>query len=409
MKTALQTSALLAAINTALAAPASVGETFSVKAKYNQDFKPDATVELVRTALRYGKLASGDVARILERRQDTNGTVVASPPYKFDREYLAEIEVGTPPQKLLLDFDTGSSDLWVFSTETPSAQSTGHTVWNVTASSTAKKLDKYTWSISYGDKSTSSGDVYTDIVRIGGAEIPNQAVESALKVSQQFTLDTPSSGLLGLAYDKGNTVSPTKQKTWFSNILPRLKEPLFTVRLRHQADGSYNFGYIDKSQYTGDITYTPAFTDDLGHRLFKATGYQVGSGSFEKLSITGTADTGSTAVYLPNRVSDAYWSGVKGVTTQGGFLDSKAYSFPCDAKLPDFTFGIEGAKFTIPGEFINYAPTPEDPTICQGGILGIGTIPEWLGEISIFGDVALKASFVVYDDGNNRLGWAKGA
>ncbi|KAH0599460.1 hypothetical protein MHUMG1_02248 [Metarhizium humberi] len=409
MKTALQTSALLAAINTALAAPASVGETFSVKAKYNQDFKPDATVELVRTALRYGKLASGDVARILERRQDTNGTVVASPPYKFDREYLAEIEIGTPPQKLLLDFDTGSSDLWVFSTETPSAQSTGHTLWNVTASSTAKKLDTYTWSVAYGDKSTSSGDVYTDIVRIGGAEIQNQAVESALQVSQQFTQDTPSSGLLGLAYDKGNTVSPTKQKTWFSNILPRLKEPLFTVRLRHQADGSYNFGYIDKSQYTGDITYTPAFTDDLGHRLFKASGYQVGSGSFEKLSITGTADTGSTAVYLPNRVSDAYWSGVKGVTTQGGFLDSKAYNFPCGAKLPDFTFGIEDAKFTIPGEFVNYAPTEEDPTICQGGILGIGTIPEWLGEISIFGDVALKAAFVVYDDGNNRLGWAKGA
>ncbi|KFG77871.1 putative aspartate protease [Metarhizium anisopliae] len=303
-------------------------------------------LELVRTALRYGKLASGDIARILERRQDTNGTVVASPPYKFDREYLAEIEIGTPPQKLLLDFDTGSSDF---------------------------------------------GDVYTDIVRIGGAEIQNQAVESALQVSQQFTQDTPSSGLLGLAYDKGNTVSPTKQKTWFSNILPRLKEPLFT------------------SQYTGDITYTPAFTDDLGHRLFKASGYQVGSGSFEKLSITGTADTGSTAVYLPNRVSDAYWSGVKGVTTQGGFLDSKAYFFPCSAKLPDFTFGIEDAKFTIPGEFINYAPTEEDPTICQGGILGIGTIPEWLGEISIFGDVALKASFVVYDEGKNRLGWAKGA
>lgn len=51
------------------------------------------------------------------------------------------------------------------------------------------------------------------------------------------------------------TVYPTKQDTFFGNIKSSLKRPLFIVDLRTDGSGSYDFGFIDKSKYSGNITH----------------------------------------------------------------------------------------------------------------------------------------------------------
>jgi hypothetical protein len=81
--------------------------------------------------------------------------------------------------------------------------------------------------------------------------------------------------------------------------------------------------------------------------------------------------------------------------------NSGGYVFDCNTALPDFIFGAGSYRGTIPGDYINYSPANSDGTVCFGGIQssqGIG--------FSIFGDIALKAQFVVFDQGNQRLGWA---
>lgn len=132
--------------------------------------------------------------------------------------------------------------------------------------------------------------------------------------------------------------------------------------------------------------------------MFSSSGYGIGNTTYKSTGFKGIADTGTTLAMLPTAVVTAYYKQVSGAKLdeqQGG------YTFPCTASLPDFVFGVEDAKFTIPGKFINYAPV--DDSTCFGGIQS----DEGIG-FAIWGDVALKAAFVVFDtaEGSPRLGWA---
>ena len=125
-------------------------------------------------------------------------------------------------------------DSWVFSSELPSNEQSGHTIY--TPGSSAQKLNGETWKISYGDGSSASGDVYTDTVDVGGTTVSAQAVELASSVSSEFQQD-PSDGLLGLAFSSINTVSPDQQQTFFSNAEAGLDSPLFAVDLKKGQPG----------------------------------------------------------------------------------------------------------------------------------------------------------------------------
>jgi cathepsin D len=68
-----------------------------------------------------------------------------------------------------VDFDTGSSDLFVPS-DNCSSSCSGHEAYDPSASSTSQDLGK-TFSLTYGDGSTVSGEQYSDSVIIAGLAV----------------------------------------------------------------------------------------------------------------------------------------------------------------------------------------------------------------------------------------------
>lgn len=299
----------------------------------------------------------------------------------------------------------------MFSTELPTNEQSGHTLYNPSKSG---KLDSgETWSISYGDGSSASGNVYIDKVVVGGTTVTSQAVEAAETISAEFQSDAASDGLLGLAFDSINTASPNQVATFFENAIPTLASPLFTANLKKGNPGNYNFGYIDSSEHTGSITYVPVNTAN-GFWEFTGNGYAVGSGTFVSSSIDAIADTGTTLLYLPAAAVKAYYAKVSGATnsaSQGGYI------FPCSATLPSITLGIGSYRAVVPGTYINYAPATGSRkfspclcywthtnklTECFGGIqsnAGIG--------FSIYGDIFLKSQFVVFNGASTpEIGFA---
>jgi hypothetical protein len=55
------------------------------------------------------------------------------------------------------------------------------------------------------------------------------------------------------------TVSPQPQTTFFDTAINEglLDANVFTADLKKGAPGSYDFGFIDSTKYTGSITYVP--------------------------------------------------------------------------------------------------------------------------------------------------------
>lgn len=168
MSLIVNTAALLALASVAVASPFAnpmSHQMFSVNQHFAGTRLKNGPADLVRAV---AKFATTDApSNVLAAAAAVQSGSVSAIPESYDTEYLCPVTVGS--QTLMLDFDTGSSDLWVFSTLTPTSQQTGHSLYAPTGNATGQ-----TWKISYGDGSGASGTVYADSVVVGSVTATSQ-------------------------------------------------------------------------------------------------------------------------------------------------------------------------------------------------------------------------------------------
>ncbi|KAM7354461.1 lysosomal aspartic protease-like [Cochliomyia hominivorax] len=308
--------------------------------------------------------------------------------------YYGDITIGTPPQKFVVLFDSGSSNLWVPSSHCPvwDVACKQHNQYNHDKSSTYVKNGQPI-SIQYGSGSM-SGFLSQDDVTLEGLTIKNQVFAEAMNEPGNSFTNANFDGIFGMAYQslaENNVVPP------FYNLFAQglVEKDLFSFYLKRDGSavdgGELILGGVDDTLFSGDITYVPV--SEQSYWQFEMT-----SGSINGQSICDNcqaiADTGTSLIVCPQ---DAYETLQDEI---GGDYNSEDGNYYVDCSsidsLPVVSFVIGGKTFTL--EPSAYVVNLEGS--CMVSFTTMGT------DFWILGDVFIGRYYTVFDLGNNRVGFA---
>jgi len=220
---------------------------------------------------------------------------------KSDAQYYGPITIGKPPQTFMVLFDTGSSNLWVPSSECPWWQigCTLHQKYDHKKSSTYKE-DGTEFIINYGSGSV-EGYLSNDIMAISGVTLTNQTFAEITSEPGIAFIAAAFDGVLGLGFDSISVdhVTPVWYNILKQNLVP---QPIFAFWLNRDANakpgqgGELVLGGIDSKHYTGDITYVPLTQETYWE--FNSDSIAIGSKKYCQNCKT-IADTGTSLIAGP--------------------------------------------------------------------------------------------------------------
>ncbi|KAI0203712.1 aspartic peptidase domain-containing protein [Astrocystis sublimbata] len=372
----------------------------------------------------------GNTAPKLERRADNTVEEIITNE-KMRGGYFASCAVGTPPQKVTLQLDTGSSDIWVPAStasicETSPSQGGGCTFgsYDYQKSSSLDVINE-DFKIAYVDGSSSTGDYISETFSIGDKEIKNVTMGLGLETDIAY-------GLVGVGYAL-NEASIGQTREIYDNLplVMRneglIKTTAYSLWLNDlgSSKGSILFGGIDTDKYMGDLVRLEIQKDAQG----SFTAFTVLLTSLEAHSSSGedqltsqaypvpvVLDSGTTFSYLPQELVEEVWTEVGAEYYTIGKQGTGAPLVPCslgnNQGYLTFGFGGQGGaeikvgmdELVLPIFVGEAQPFPSGPykgqDACQFGIQNIS------GDNFLLGDTFLRSAYVVYDLENNEVALA---
>jgi len=310
-------------------------------------------------------------------------------------QYFSEISIGTPPQSFKVVLDTGSSNLWVPSSECGSIACYLHAKYDSSSSSTYKS-NGTSFDIQYGSGSL-SGFVSQDTVTIGDITIKGQDFAEATSEPGLAFAFGRFDGIMGLGYD---SISVNRIVPPFYKMLEQklIDEPVFAFYLTDQEGQSeVVFGGVDSNHYKGKLTTIPLRRKAYWEVDFDAIAYGDDKAELESTGVI--LDTGTSLIALPSQLAEmlnAQIGAKKGYNGQ--------YSVDCSKRdsLKDVTFTLAGHEFALgPHDYIL-----ELSGSCISTFMGMD-FPAPTGPLAILGDAFLRRYYSVYDLGANTVAIAE--
>ncbi|ETS03681.1 acid protease [Trichoderma reesei RUT C-30] len=367
------------------------------KRKLPADDIPSGTYTLPIIHARRPKLASRAIEVQVENRSDVS--------------YYAQLNIGTPPQTVYAQIDTGSFELWV----------------NPNCSNVQSADQRFCRAIGFYDPSSSStADVTSQSARlrygIGSADVtyvhdtislPGSGSGSkAMKAVQFGVADTSVdefSGILGLGAGNGiNTEYPNFVDELAAQGVTATKAFSLALGSKAEEEGVIIFGGVDTAKFHGELAHLPIVPaddspDGVARYWVKMKSISLtppppsSSGStddnnnkpvaFPQTSMTVFLDSGSTLTLLPPALVRQIASALGSTQTD----ESGFFVVDCALASQDGTidFEFDGVTIRVPyAEMIRQVSTL--PPHCYLGMMGST-------QFALLGDTFLRSAYAVFD------------
>lgn len=312
-----------------------------------------------------------------------------------DYAYFATVKLGSENQEMWLMLDTGGTNTWVYGRDCQSKVCKAHRSFDEAASHSFSETNT-PFDVTY-DSGHVSGVLGKDTLSIAGLTVP-MSFGLASKASDNL-LSYPNDGIIGLSRSKHTEFGT---RTFMDVVAEKnmLKSNIVAFRISRASDGAKDgevtFGGVDKSKFSGDITYTNV-VESSDKWTIPVDDAMVDGQPCNFVDKKAVIDTETSYALLPPADAEAINALIPGAAPSGS-----NFELPCDTTAT--------LQFTFSGVSYNISPEDYVQTVsggrCMSAIVGrqVFGANEWL-----VGDVFLKNVYSVFDYDNNRVGFANAA